>query len=294
MTRRLGTVAAPSVALVVALAAPLLGGCGERDAPSAGGGDAVVRLGDAALTASELARAVEGLPADLDSAAARRAVVEAWVARELLVQEARRAGLDADPEIVRRLEESARAVLEDAARDRLLADEIAGTDDDVASYYERNRETLALREPYVRLRHLRVPAARAGAAERALAGAIAAPDPDAAFAAVARRFASDPDGAVAFAESFAPESRLREIAPALADGVTDLPPGATTAVLPDGPDAHVVQIVDRVPEGAVPPLAVIEAELTEQLRTSRRRDAEARLLERLRAEAVARGDLVQP
>ncbi len=288
MTR---TAAVPAVLLAVLLAAPLAG-CGEREAPSAAGGDAVARLGDAALTEAELARAVDGLPADLDSAAARRAAVEAWVARELFVQEARRAGLDADPEVARRLEESARAVLEDAARDRLLADALAG--DDVAAYYERHRASLALREPYVRLRHLRVPADRAEAAEQALADALTTPDPDAAFATVARRFASDPDGAVAFAASFAPESRLREVAPALADGVAGLAPGGATAVIPDGPTAHVVHVVDRVAEGAVPPLAVIRAELAEQLRASRRHDAEARLLERLRAEAVARGDLVLP
>lgn len=283
----------PAAALATAAVALVaLGGCGARDEPAPAAPDVVARVGTSTLTEADLADDLDVRLHGLDSAAVRRQAVEAWVVRELLVAEARRAGLDRDPEVERRLEASARAVLEAAARNRLLDASVALTPADVAAAYEARRASLALREPYVRLRHLRVPAARASAAEAALAEAVRAADPDAAFASVARRFASDPEGAVAFAASYTPLTRLAAEAPALAERAAALTPGPQTAVVPDGAGgAHVVQVADRVAEGTVPPLSVVEAELAEGLRAERRRDAEARLLERLRAEAVARGDL---
>lgn len=283
--------------LAVLLAGCLLAssGCGGRGTGSSADGAVVARVGDAVLTEADLAADASVHLPGLDSTAARQRAVEAWVMRELLVAEARRTGLDRDPAVERRLAESARAVLTAAARDRLLDAEAAVSEADVAAAYQARREALALREPYVRLRHLRVPTAQAAEAEVALAEAARAADPDAAFAAVARRFARASDGgaeaAVAFARSYVSVSRLAAHDPALAARVAALTPGPTVATVPDGPLVHVVQLVERVAAGTVPPLAVVAAELAEQLRMERETDAEARLLERLRAEAVARGDL---
>ena len=52
-----------------------------------------------------------------------------------------------------------------------------------------------------------------------------------------------------------------------------------------------VQLIDRRPAGALLPLAAVRGEIAERLAVGLRKDAGSRLVERLRAEAVARHTL---
>jgi parvulin-like peptidyl-prolyl isomerase len=250
-------------------------------------------VGDAVLTEADLAEALGASGASLDSTAARQQIVEQWVQRELLVQEARAQGLDQQPDIRRMVEQSERATLEAAALDHHFeSNPVAPTEADLQAYYTTHRAALALREPYVRLRHLRTTSARAASAARdALARAGGTPLADSLFAITAREYADDPDGARALAREFVPEGRLAEIDEQLATRVATLAPGADAVVIPSPPHYHVVQVAARLPAGATAPLAVLRPELTERLTIQMRRDMEARLLERLRAEAQARNRL---
>ena len=276
------------VPVVLAVAA-----CGSGPASDPGGGAVVARVGDARLTEGDLAEALGGAPTGLDSVTAREQLVEQWVQRELLVQEARKQGLDDDPAVRRLLAENERATLEAAALDATFAQAPAQpTEAELEAYYQSNRDGLALREPYVRLRHLRVAdRARAGQARAALDRALDSPYPDSLFVLVAREFADDPRGAAGLAGEYVSESRLRSLDQALGDRVAELPAGGTVAVVPVGRTFHVVQVVDRVPAGTVPPFRLLRDELAERLAVQRRRTAEARLLQQLRSEAQARGDL---
>ena len=276
--------------LVTGLVAALWG-CGGG-APE-GAGPVVARVGDATLTEGDLAEALGDVPAGLDSAASRAHVVEQWVQRELLVQAARAQGLDEDPAVRRRLAETERATLENAALDAFFAQTPATpTDEDLRAYYDRNRESLALREPYVRLRHLRLAdRGRAGEARASFQRAIASPFPDSLFAVVAREYADDPAGAVALSGEYVAERRVGGLDGGLGARVAQLPAGAQVAVVPEGRVVHVVQVVDRVPAGTVPPFRLVRDELAERLSVQRRREAEARMIQRLRAEAQARGQL---
>ena len=277
-----------SLCVVAALA---VAACGSD--PASGTGDVVARLGDARLTEGDLAEALGDVPAGLDSATAREQVVEQWLQRELLVQEARRRGLDDDPAVRRLLAESERATLEAAALDAALAESPSQpTEAELEAYYQANRDGLALREPYVRLRHLRVAdPSRAAQARAALSRALGSPYPDSLFALVAREFADDPDGAAALAGEYVSQSRLLSLDQALGERVAALPAGGTVAVVPVGRTFHVVQVVDRVPAGTVPPFRLLRDELAERLAVQRRRAAQARLLQQLRSQALARGDL---
>ena len=287
MTRPLRP-APPALALVAALA---LAACGGETASVPAG--AVARVGDAVLTEADLAGALRDAPAGLDAVAARAQAVDRWVRRELLVQHARAQGLADDPAVRRQLEDAERATLEAAALDALFAQTPAEpTDVELRSYYQRNRAALALRDPYVRLRHLRVTdRQRAALARAALARALGSPYPDSLFALVAREFADDPAGAAALASEYVSEGRLRSLDQALGERVAGLAAGGEVAVVPAGPTFHVVQVVDRVPAGAVPPFDVVRGELVERLVIEHRRDGHARLLQRLRSEAQARGQL---
>ena len=277
------------VLLLLGLTAALAA-CGGEPAPT---GEAVARVGDAVLTEADLADAIGHTAAGLDSSTARAQVVEQWVQRELLVQEARRQGLADDPAVQRLLAESERATLEAAALDRFFERNPAEPDDALLrSYYDEHRDDLALREPYVRVRHLHLESApRAAQAQRALEDAADAPQPDSLFTLVAREYADDPGGALALAGAYVPESQLGDLDPALGERVAALAPGGAVAVVPSGRGFHVVHVVDRVPTGTVPAFPLVQAELAERLAVQLRRDMEARFLTQLRSEARARGRL---
>ncbi|MGB3541412.1 peptidyl-prolyl cis-trans isomerase [Rubrivirga sp.] len=265
--------------------------CGDAE-PAVLEGDVVARVGDAVLTESDLEDAIGSAPSGLDSLTARSHVVEQWVQRELLVQEARAQGLDQDPGVQRLLDESERATLEAAALDAYFAQSPAEpTEADLEDYYAVNGDALALREPYVRLRHLRITNGRATEARDALARALTSEYPDSLFVLIAREFTDDPDGAVALASEYVPEGRIRALDEALGLRVASLPAGAQVVAVPVGASVHVVQVVDRVPAGTVPPLSMVRDELSERIAIRNRREAEARLLQQLRSEAQARGQL---
>lgn len=274
-----------ALASLVALAA-----CGPDEAARDETG-VVARVGDARLTEADLGDALGAVPAGLDSATARTQVVEQWVQRELLVQEARAQGLDEDPAVRRRLADSERAALEAAALESFFAANPTTPDDDeIRAYYDAHRDDLALREPYVRLRHLRVAdRGRAGEAQTALRRALTSPYPDSLFTLVAREYGADAAGAVALSAEYVPEGRLEALDETLGEAVAALPAGGQVALVASGPVFHVVQVVDRVAAGTVPPLSLVRDELAERLAVQKRRELEARFLAQLRSQAQARG-----
>lgn len=215
----------------------VLAACGSDSTSLAPGEGAVVaRVGGAQFTEGDLADALGDAPAGLDSVTARDQVVEQWVHRELLVQEARKQGLDDDPLVRRLIEENERSTLEAAALDAYFAQSPAEPSEaELEAYYQSNRSALALREPYVRLRHLRVAdRGRATQAQQALDRALGSPYPDSLFALVAQEFADDPAGATSLSGEYVSESRLRSLDQVLGDRIAALPAGARVAVVPVG------------------------------------------------------------
>ena len=284
-------------ALRLLVVLPLVGlaACGDDDAVPATAEAAVARVGEATLTEADLAAALDGLSPGIDSARAREQVVTQWIDRELLVQEARRLELDREPRVRRLLRDNERATLAAAALDRLFETNPAEpTDDELAAYYDANRARLALREPYVRLRHIRTGVrARAEGARTALDRTARSPLADSLFVITASEFSDDPEGAVALAASYTPESRLLALDEALGLRVIALPPGRT-AVVESGGQYHVVQVVDRIAAGDTPTLAQVAPELRERLAVQRRKDQEAQLIQSLRSQARAQRRLDAP
>ena len=290
MTPGVRRAARPAVLALLAL----LAAC-RTEAPAPDGG-AAAQVGAAVLPEAAVARALAAVPAGLDSAAARRAVVDPWVRRELLVQHARAAGLPADPAVRERLAEAERAVLEEAALDRYYADSaVAPTEAAVRSFYARHRADFTSAEPAVRVRHLRLRGPRrddrARGAVAALRRVAASASPDSTFALAAREFSEDAAGATALAATFVLESQLAATDEALGRAVAALTPGPSVATIASGETLHVVQLIARRPAGTVRPLAAVRGEIADRLAVGLRTDGASRLVERLRAEAVARHTL---
>ena len=282
--------------LLVSVLAVALAACGGDDALDAPARDrtAVARVGDATLSEAELDEALGGTPAGLDSASARRQVIEQWVSRELLVQKALELGLDEQPAVRRSLDAARRATLEAAFLDRHFAQNPSEPDEAaLQAYYDAAGARLALPEPYVRAWLLRPELARAPAAASALEQVARSPIADSLFEIAAAEFSEDPEGAVALSMRFLPLGQFAALDAALGERVATAPLRNVATLRASG-RPFVVAVAERAPAGSVPPLALLRPELSERLAIQRRKDDEARLLQQLRAEAQARGRLDLP
>lgn len=276
------------VSLAAVFAAALLLGCNGADAPAT----YAARVGDAYLTDAELAAALQTLPVRQDTSEARRQLIEQWVTNELLYQEALRRDLLEAPEVQRRLAESQRAVLVEALVSGLYAEQEGSVGAaEVRAYFDRHRERLRLREPFVRVRYLAT--AHPDSAQRALdaLGRLGDTDADAGWDRLVDRYAEDPDGARALAATYYPESRLFADRPALREALGGLTPGQAAPLTQHDSLYHVLQLADRVPAGTLPELPWIEAEVRRLLAIEARKQMFERQVERLRAEALARDAL---
>ena len=260
----------------------LFAGCADEapDAPYA------ARVGDAYLTEAELGDALESVAVDGDTTEARRQIVEQWVTRTLLLNEAERMNLESEPDVQRQLREQRRSVLINALTMRIYENaEMEPTREAVVQYFERNRDRLRLREPYVQLRHVRVTSA--AAAEDLAATLQETPD---AWSTVCQQDARNAEQACAVGARFYPERQRMADAPDLRNRVASMDAG-DVAVFATPEWHHVLHLVDRVAAGQPPELQWVAPQIERHLRTQSRKQMYAREVQRLRNEAEARGAL---
>ncbi len=269
----------------------LLAGCGGGNQKS--DGEFAARVGSEILSTAELDEALEVLPVGLDSVTARQQVIEQWVHSRLLAQEARRQGLTSQEDVQRQLADSERAVLAAALIDRFFeANAEEPTDEEIRSYFDANRQRLALREPYLQIRLLTTDSAeRAQLGKVAMIQATSTPFADSLWAMTAEEFATDPGGAIALANRFLPESRLRGLDETVAQRGRSLAPGQISEVFESSGHHHVLEIVSRVSAGVTPDLPWIREELRQRLAIEKRNTMLAQQVQQLKNEAESDGRL---
>ncbi len=276
---------------VLALALGLTAGC-EQAAPEPG--PYAVRLGDARLTEADLAAALAVVPAGVDSVTARQQVIEQWVTAELMAREAEERGLRDRPDVQRQLVENERAVLAAALLASLYDEDTASLSRvEMESYFERNKDRLRLREPYVRVRLIET-ATRDSAetARSAMQRAMLGAGQDSLWEVTARAFAADTATSLALGRQYVPESRLLTADEASVwQTLPQLEAGQISPVIESGDAFYVLQLVDRAAAGDEPQLAWIEDEISRQVTIQARKQMVARHVQRLRSEAEARNEL---
>ena len=245
----------------------------------------VARVGNAKLTEAEIADLLQDRSAFLDSADAVSQIVEQWVTNELLYQEALARGLRGDPDVRTLLSDNERSVLIDALVTRFLDTEIGEGPDEAAiqTYYEQHRLQLALREPYVRIRH-RV-FTNPDSAEFARRALYAVPLPGS-------EATGQPNTTGVQDDVFYPEAHVFAASPGLNTLLRDLNPGDVRLVTTPDSLYHVVQLLDRMPSGTVPNREMVRETIRERLAIEMRKQLYARQVERLRTRALAREELV--
>ncbi len=268
-------------------------GCRQETPPP----DVVARVGQAYLTRDELVRALQLLPVQIDSTEASQQVIEQWITTQLLYQEALRRGLRNDPEVQRLLEENERSVLISALLERIYQEEEAASEDpltpsEVQAYYERYKEQLRLREPYVRVRYLHTTRAQdARTVHQTLQGTDVVSD--SLWEALVARYANNPEEARLLASRYFPESRLftATVLTSLREALRRLRDGELAPLIAIDGHYHILQLVERLPAGTIPELRWIYDEVAQQARIQARKQIYARLVQRLRNEARVRGEL---
>lgn len=267
----------------------VLAGCG----PESSEVDYVARLGDRYLTREDLDSALESLTVLQDSAEAAEQIMEQWITDELLFREAVRRGLRNQAGVKSLLLENERSVLVSALLTELYKEEDSTPDDqDLLTYYEQNKDQLKLTEPFVKIRYLVTESAdSAMSAVELMEGIESSPNPDSAWKAVANRFAEDPDGTTTLSASFYPETRLLSSIPGLNTAVQRLAPGQILSPFELDSRYHIVQLVERIPVGTTPEVALLEDQLRARIAIENRKQLYARQVQRLRNEALAREEL---
>ena len=253
----------------------------------------VARLGESRLTTEELQEALDaqGIGPE-DSAEASQQIIQEWVRTELLYQEANRLGLGFEEEVQELLEQNERSVLVSAFLNRLYgADMAQPAPEDVEAYFDRNLNLLGLREDYLRVRYLYTPSQdSASLARQAMQQATINGSIEEEWSTIVSSFGSDPEASVALSEQYYPVSRLFA-APSLRDQLDDLEENQIAPVIEDGGFYHVMQVVDIRSAGSTPEYEWLQDELTERVTIEHRKQLVARQVQRLRNEAINRGDL---
>jgi len=276
----------PSVSLlVVALLAGLgMTGCESEEAPSS----YVARVGDHYLQEEDVARLLQGMGPVPDSTEAREQVIEQWVEQTLLLREAHRLNLAEDPEVQQLLEERRQNTLVTALTNRFYEEmEKEPSDEEVQTYFERHRDQLTLREPYVRVRHLTTTAEDSARTVRQELLQVPESSLDTMWTRLSRQYARHPERARRLSNRFLPESQLFAQLPYVRDELEALQEGEIAPVIQDSGRYHVLQVVRRVPQGAEPELRWVESEIRRRLRIRHRKQMYAREVQRLRNRAKA-------
>lgn len=244
------------------------------------------RVGDTYLTEAELSDAMESVSVGGDTVEARRQIVEQWVTRTLLLNEAERLNLESESDVQKQLREQRRSVLINALTNRIYeAAEVEPDREAVVQYFERNRDRLRLREPYLKLRHIRV-------TDASTASTLASELRDAPndWRAVCTQDEEDADQACDVGERFYPERQRIADAPTLRDRVADMEAGEVNTV--EGENwHHVLHLVERIEAGQEPELEWVAPQIERHLSTQSRKQMYAREVQRLRNEAESRNAL---
>jgi hypothetical protein len=120
--------------------------------------DALARVGSEYLTVNQ---AIDDIPEAVlseDSIEVLTQYRDNWIRQQLLVQEARRLGLEQKPEIQQKIDRARQEILRQALKDYVLASnekDMQITDEEARTYYQANKEQFVLEEDFVQFRHMR-------------------------------------------------------------------------------------------------------------------------------------------
>ena len=217
------------------------------------------RVGQAVLTREELKKRMdqEGMRHDQESD-----FIDRWISRELLYQEAKRLGLQDSEELQRELELIEKEYLVQRLLERRFSETINISEEEIESYYEKNREQFRVDEEEVHLYHILTETREQ--ADKAYQEIRAGES----FDQVARErsigFFRDKGGDMGFV-------RRDDVIPEVGRQVFRQPEGKEVSPFRSAHGFHILKIGKKRSKGSIKDLADVRLEIVQRLRISKER-----------------------
>ena len=237
----------------------------------------MARVGEAELTADELAaRLTPGLSPEI-AATERARTIDHWVRQELLYQEALSRELDQQARLALQLAQSRRDLLVAALLDAEFAsEELDFGEGDIRRYYDGHQDQFRRDRPEIKARHILLASHRdANARRQTLKRGTD-------FAAVAREHSLDVDTRYHGGE-LGYFSEVDE--PALWAAARDLEPNAISKPIRTVYGYHLIEILERGDAGTIRPIEEVRAEIVEAVVHERHQTRLDQLVTRLKDNA---------
>lgn len=230
--------------------------------------DVLAKVGPEVLTVSEAVAAIDSASLRQDSLAALRNFQRQWIDRQLLLQHAKRIGVDRSTDYRSRLDRMQEQLLTDVLHEQIARnrfDEIDVDLQEATEYYQANRQRFQLEEPHVRVRHLSTSRyADASEARNALLQGIKWED-------VVDRYSANPEFEKEYAELHIPIAMAVAEHPTLNRLIPNLGLQEISEIYRLGGTWHFVQVVEYLPDGEPPDLEWLLLQIQTWLELEKRR-----------------------
>lgn len=253
------------IAISVCLSFLFIGGCGNN-----GNDDEIVaRVGNAVMKRDEMMRrmAWEGTPALREYE-----FLDRWKNRELVYQEAKRLKLDKSEDLRWELELVEREYLVQKLLERHFAENIEITDEEIETFYERNKDVFQVDIEEVRALHILTKTReRANLALQEIRAGKA-------FEKVAEEYSvgifREQQGDMGF-------FRREDVIPEIARQAFNLAEGRVSQVIQSGHGFHIIKVIKKRAQGDYKELPEVRNEIIQQLMINEERNAYFDLIVRL-------------
>jgi peptidyl-prolyl cis-trans isomerase C len=254
-------------------------GCGRKSAEDgvrgsrAPGAGTLAQVDDAELREEDLRQLIPPDYRESITGSEIRAILDRWIAVQLLYQRALDEGLEEDPEVAETLQQTRRQILADEYLQRELQKRVRVTNEEIQEYYDAHRDEYTQE---VHLRHILVDTPEE--AEQILAELRAGGD----FRALAQKHSTDPTASRGGDLGYLGKGAMN---PAFEPEVFRMAAGEVQGPIASAFGFHLVQVVRRrrAPEPVT--FDVARDEIMQILLLEKQRQAERELFAELRASA---------
>lgn len=241
----------------------------------------VARVGKSVLTVTELREHAPGLTTPAGRAQVEL-YIQRWIEAEVLYQEARRRGIDKQPQVRSALQALSRDVVVSSYLDQEVYNAVSVSDAEIQAYYEQEKEEF---QTPVDLYHLLVIlVADAGEAAR-LRNEI---KNGAAFNEIAELYSIDGTRAQGGDMGFVPLSNL---SPRLAAAAAAMRRGELSLPVKSELGYNILQLADITPRGTIQPLEEVRHHIEQRIIARKNEESYQRLVSKLTDEASLYSDL---
>lgn len=213
--------------------------------------NALARVGNEYLRVEQ---AIDDIPKAVlseDSVEALTQYRDNWIRQQLLVQEAKRLGLEQKSEIQQKIDRAREEILRQALKDYVLASsekDVQISDEEARTYYQANKEQFVLEEDFVKFRHMRTKTIKeARNARQDLLDGVPWPE-------VARTYAINPSTVISESDQYWPVSMAAQDIDIMNRYLTVIGQSEISPIQRVNGIYHFVQLMDTRSEGDHPNL----------------------------------------